>query len=222
MGLKNNFTFIIISICMFMAICVSVNRCTDAERIARNNIIALTDSIEYYKGKNGELVAEKTLLIGSMNDLKIANENLYNEIKSMKVNKPSAVVKIESVIQNEVHDTVIVEKSAKSEFAFTNEWRDLRGIIYDTNSDSLGITLTKDEMYFDYTLAIKDSKLYMTSSNPYVKFNSATGIVIPENTKYESKKRWSLGPSLNIGYNPFSKSFEFTAGASLNLSLIRF
>ena len=59
----------------------AIRSCLDNKELNKNNIIALTDSIKYYKTKTGEIVASKTLLEGDLKTLKIVNDSLYNVIK---------------------------------------------------------------------------------------------------------------------------------------------
>ena len=200
-------------------------------KINKHNIEALTDTITYYQTKNGKLVAEKNILIGDMSDLKIANEDLYNKVKSMKVSNPQNVVYIKSTVENEKHDTMWTVKIKrdtiygkpfidKKEFAFNNKYRELEGQVslFDT---TMTMSINKDKIYLDYTLAIKDGKVYIQSDNPYVKYNEIQGLSI-DGFKYKRQKRFGIGPSIGYGYDFINNKFSPYIGISLNYNLICF
>lgn len=183
-----------------------------------NNIEAFTDTIRLYKDKNDELIASKTLIEGQFSDLKKINEDLYDKVKNMNIGKPQQVVKIETVYSNEPTDTVLVLKDSVANFEFSNSYRLLSGTIH-TKSDSIGLSIEKDEVYFDYTVALKDNKVYISSSNPYVKYNSITGLTVTNSS--EKNKRWSLGPSLSAGYGVINKKPDIYVGLSVSYGLFK-
>ena len=63
----------------------------------------------------------------------------------------------------------------------------------------------------------KDAKIYMKSTNPYVKYNEISGFTVPK----QKQKRWSLGPSVNFGYDPFQGKTSASVGISLNYGIIK-
>ena len=194
---------------------------TNIKKQSADNIVALTDSLDFYKGKHGELIADKTLLIGDIELLKTTNADLYDELKSMKAKNAEQAIQIKGLIENPQidttwvinTDTTYIYPTFTKNFDFSNQYRTLTGFI-ECSNNNLGLTFTKDITNFDYTLAIQDGKVYITSSNPYVKYNEISGITLP---KY--KYKWSLvvGPSISVGYDPGSKTVVPTIGASLTL-----
>lgn len=210
-------TLLVISL---VFLCYSINKCSDYKDLNNHNIVALTDSIKYYKSKTGDLVAEKTLLEGDLSTLKLANEELYNQIKDMKLKDPTVVVHYNTVTEFLPQDTAwevirdTITGTVQKDFAFNNEWRTLEGNV--TVSDStLGMNITKDQVFVDYTLAVQNSKVYMTSHNPYVKFTEIQGITIPQ----PKKKKFSLGigPQVGYGYNFKGKQFAPYIGIGIGL-----
>ena len=190
---------------------------------ARNNIIALTDSIKTFKTKNGELVASKTLLEGKISDLELANKKLYEQTITMKIKEPDIVTSIKGTIDNGPKDVVWIHDrssrdSIEQTFEFINDYRELSGTIWKKDSQ-LGLNINKDVVYFDYTLAIEDNKAYVTSSNPYVKYDEITGITTIKTNK---QKRWGIGPSISFGYDPVRNNASFSIGVSLTYSLVSF
>ena len=125
------------------------------KEVNNNNIIALTDSIHYYKTKNNELVASKVLLEGDLSTLQLANDSLYNALKEMNVKDPSSVVYITSVIDNPQNDTIwttdtiISNFNINKTFAFNNKYRSLEGNIF-ANDTTIGLNISKDQTYVLY------------------------------------------------------------------------
>ena len=210
-------------VAFFVFITLSINKCTYYKNINDKNIIALTDSVNYYKGKYGNEVAKKTMIETDCKNLQIINDSLYRMIQSMQVKKPDIVIGGSTSIDNGKNDTVyiptvteITSKNIYRKFDFSNQYRELTGNVSYTN-DTLGLHIEKDRMQFKYALAIKDNVVYMTSDNPYVKFNSITGLTIP---KQKKEKKFGIGPSVFGGYS--NKGFVYGIGIGLQYNLISF
>ena len=204
-------------------ITLSINKCTYYKNVNDKNIIALTDSVNYYKGKYGNEVAKKTMIETDCENLQIINDSLYRMIQSMQVKKPDIVIGGSTSIDNGKHDTIyiptvaeITSKNIYRKFDFSNQYRELTGNISYTN-DTLGLYIEKDRMQFKYALAVKDNVVYMTSDNPYVKFNSITGLTIP---KQKKEKKFGIGPSVFGGYS--NKGFVYGIGIGLQYNFINF
>lgn len=163
----------------------SIRSCSEQQRINENNIIAMTDSISYYKLKNGELVATKTILEGDLNTLKLANDSLYQTIKDMKLKDPTKIVYVttETVLEKRdtvwMSDSIITPYEIRKPFDFTNEYQSLTGSVW-AKEKQLGLNIDKNIVYADYTVAFEDNKVYIKSSNPYVQYTNVTGIQIPK------------------------------------------
>ena len=210
-------------VAFFIFITLSINKCTYYKNVNDKNIIALTDSVNYYKGKYGNEVAKKTMIETDCKNLQIINDSLYRMIQSMQVKKPDIVIGGSTSIDNGKHDTVwvptvteITSKNIYRKFDFSNQYRELTGNVSYTN-DTLGLYIEKDRMQFKYALAVKDNVVYMTSDNPYVKFNSITGLTIP---KQKKEKKFGIGPSVFGGYS--NKGFVYGIGIGLQYNFINF
>ena len=208
-------------VAFFVFITLSINKCTYYKNVNDKNIIALTDSVKYYKGKYGNEVAKKTMIETDCKNLQIINDSLYRMIQNMQVKKPDIVIGGSTSIDNGKHDTVwvpavteITSKNIYRKFDFSNQYRELTGNVSYTN-DTLGLYIEKDIMQFKYALAVKDNVVYMTSDNPYVKFNSITGLTIP---KQKKEKKFGIGPSIFGGYS--NKGFVYGIGIGLQYILI--
>lgn len=200
-------------VCVFFLIKGCQNR-IDSKQIYDNNVKALTEEIQTWKTKAGDLVAEKTVLEGDINLLKQTNEDLYKQVKQLKA-KPKEVVYIETEIINEVHDTTYIFNTdstyIKRNFDFSNQWRTLNGFI-EYNKPNLNLTFLQDVVKADFTIAIKDSKVFVTSNNPYIAYNDIQGVVLP---KTQPMFSISTGPSFSAGYGLINKNFDFYAGWSI-------
>lgn len=210
-------------VAFFVFITLSINKCTYYKNVNNKNIIALTDSVKYYKGKYGNEVAKKTMIETDCKNLHNINDSLYRMIQSMQVKKPDIVIGGSTSIDNGKHDTVyiptvteITSKNIYRKFDFSNQYRELTGNVNYTN-DTLGLHIEKDRIQFKYALAVKDNAVYMTSDNPYVKFNSITGLTIP---KQKKEKKFGIGPSVFGGYS--NKGFAYGIGIGLQYNLISF
>lgn len=210
-------------VAFFVFIALSINKCTYYKNVNDKNIIALTDSVKYYKGKYGNEVAKKTMIETDCKNLQIINDSLYRMIQSMQVKKPDIVIGGSTSIDNGKHDTVwiptvteITSKNIYRKFDFSTQYRELTGNVSYTN-DTLGLHIEKDRIQFKYALAVKDNVVYMTSDNPYVKFNSITGLTIP---KQKKEKKFGIGPSVFGGYS--NKGFVYGIGIGLQYNLISF
>lgn len=210
-------------VAFFVLMALSVNKCTYYKNVNNKNIIALTDSVKYYKGKYGNEVAKKTMIEADYKNLQNINDSLYKMIQSMQVKNPDIVIGGSTSIDNGKHDTIYVPTAAEiaskniyRKFDFSDQYRELTGNINYTN-DTLGLHIEKDRIQFAYALAVKNNVVYMTSDNPYVKFNSITGLTIP---KQKKEKKFGIGPNIFGGYS--NKGFVYGIGIGLQYNFINF
>lgn len=209
---------------LFAISIISIRQCSSVKSEYGNNVKALNDTIKTYKTKNGALVATNTTVESDLKTLKSINASLYDEIKSLKTKKSvTSAVHISGTINNQLHDTIWmtsveeIKSGVEHEFDFNNEWRTLEGVV-GVNNDSINVSITKDQVMFDYTLAIdKSNNVYVKSSNPYVKYKQLEGFKIPA----AKQTHWSLGPAVNFGYDPIQNKPSFSIGISLNYGIIR-
>lgn len=218
-GFKKDIIYIALIIVMVCWAITSMRACTNQvneNKLLEHNIEALSSEAEQYKGKNGELVYQQQILIGDMNTLKIANENLYKRIKSMEVKNAEQALRIEGLIRNPQRDTVwqinndtiYIDRNLNitRNFDFSDKWRTLNGNVFLADGN-LGLNIDNDLIKFDYTAVFNDGQLYITSDNPYVQYNNITGIQVPK----QRKKRWNLGiyGGFGVHYDISSKKFGY-------------
>lgn len=220
---------IVVVTLLFIVMCLSIHQCISNKFSYNENLIALTDTIKYYKGKNKELVASKTMLEISFKNIKCINDSLYDVIKSIGVKNPDNVVYIETIIKDEKHDTIWKipsissndnNKYIKKDFDFSNKYRTLKGYVYLNKPDTLGLSIEQNNAIADFTITQKDNNVYITSNNPYIKYNNIIGI--KNQSKNNTKtKRFGIGPYIGIGINKDAK-IEPTIGIGITWSLFRF
>lgn len=218
-GFKKDIIYIALIIVMVCWAITSMRTCTNQvneNKLLEHNIEALSSEAEQYKGKNGELIEKQQILIGDMNTLKIANENLYKRIKSMEVKNAEQALRIEGLIRNPQRDTVwqinndtiYIDRNLNitRNFDFSDKWRTLNGNVFLADGN-LGLNIDNDLIKFDYTAVFNDGQLYITSDNPYVQYNNITGIQVPK----QRKKRWNLGiyGGFGVHYDISSKRFGY-------------
>lgn len=217
-SVKTHLIYVAIIIVLLFVLSISVRSCQENKQLYGDNVTALIDSVSSYKAKNGELVASKSLLEGDMSLLEKTNSELAKELNSMKVKNPEQVVKIVTKYIKAPSDTVWVIDSTNAnitkQFDFTDDYRSLTGDVYLKNN-MLGLNISKDEVYANYTLAIKDNKAYITTNNPYIKISDIQGITIPT----PKIKHFYLGPSINFGYDPIQNKPTFNVGVSIGYGL---
>lgn len=227
---KRNIIITVAILLMFGITVCSVRSCISNKNTYNNNITALTDTIKYWKDKAGNLVAQKTMLSGDLNSLKLINDSLYNKIKNdMKIKNPDNIVYIKTTVKDDKHDTLWIVESKDSiynriekNFDFSDSYRTLKGYTYlykgKNKSDTLGTVISKNEMVCDFTVVQKDNQLYITSNNPYIKYNNIIGI---NNNNYNKNKRFGIGPYIGVGIN-YKGKIQPTIGIGLTYSIIKF
>ena len=216
--------YVLIIVILLCCLSYSVNRCTDEKVRYKNNIIALHDTIRYYEADNGDMVATIRAFEAELKEVKLLNKDLYERVKNLKPKGDvTNATYFTGVIDNPQRDTTYViehdtiSQGFKKDFAFNDEYRTLEGnVTYE--EDTLGVNIEKDQVQFDYTVAMDDkNNIMIHSSNPYVKFNEMTGFQIPT----PKRKRWSLGPAVNFGYDPVQGKFAPSIGISLNYGILQ-
>ncbi|MBP5723206.1 MAG: hypothetical protein J6X18_06510 [Bacteroidales bacterium] len=211
---------LILLLCLALCIfgwCRTIQKNIDNRNRTEHNLEALTDTIRYYKGKNSELVATKSILEADYETLKTTNAELEEKIRNMKVDNPQQVVYVETTVEHEVHDTVWIvnlDTVIDKRFDFSNRWRSLNGNIRLENS-RLGLSIAEDKVFLNYYLAIKDGRVYLTSDNPYVTFNEIQGLTVPTRKKYRFGV--GIGPSITMSYNFMTNQPIFVPGISLGV-----
>ena len=199
-----------------------------------------TDTLSVYQNKVGELYAMNDTDILDIKELKHTNEELYNEVKSLKdnpivVTRTEVVYKVDSIKMKS--DTVYVQVDSvnndtiyRNQFSRTDQWMDIRGTtMFSMNNRTFDTSLDQIRFNADITtnLIEKDNKLYFVSksSNPYMQINNIEGYMLsPEDSKVVRRhfdKRWAVvigaGPSVTVvnGQIKLVPAIQLTLGYKL-------
>ena len=204
----------------------------ETERV-RQNQVALNDTIENYKTKDGLNAAEKLALRLTLDELKDSLE--YERSKP-----PVTIIEYETqIIENIVEVPVYVKSDSLSErleITQSDEWerssRELSVLIpFEIKNDSLYPGLADIELKQNIWLSasiLQDKKtkqayVNLLSDYPGLTFNNAQGILVEPDEglnglRYDSRKTLSLGLQLGIGLSPNSVGFTPYVGLGLSYS----
>jgi len=184
--------------------------------ISKNNIQVLNDSVKYLKGENGQVIAERGILIANKKDLKEINSQLYNKINDLEESipnlKPKVVIDYKTKIE---HDTVYIS----SDLEFINDSSYIvnfkKDTIYDENNsrslegkisigllaDSISkynkvkvsdVKLTKDIINMNATLVLgtkdKELKVWLESKYPGFEASKIEAVTLDPSIHPELKK----------------------------------
>ena len=226
---KKDIIYIAAILLLLILSCASIRSCCNRNDEIKNlnhSIEAMVDTISTYRTANGELVAQKKILQGNIDLLEIANTDLANDLKAMKVKNAQQALQIKGYIENPPRDTVwelaidtvYVNSNVliAKDFNFSDKWRILNGnVTYNPSNYALGLNIKEDKVLFDYTIAIKDGSIYVKSDNPYVTFNELSGITVPK----PKRKPFSLGVQVGFGANYGLVNRRFDYGPYVGLGL---
>lgn len=158
-----------------------------------NLVDSTEDTIKVYKNKIGEIYKERASAITDIKNLKLKNEELYNEVKNLKEN-PIVVTKIKTEIKYkdiEVHDTVKIDPQGNYFFPVNHndQWISINGKSSFDVSKMLG-TVKFDSISVPNNITVdiieKGDKLSFLAKtdNPYCQINSLNGTILsPEKSK---------------------------------------
>lgn len=138
----------------------------DRERL--ENEVAMLDTIRVYKMSNGSLLAEKRSLETDKATLRELLDISKSELKEMekKVGKVKTIYKIDTQVET---DTLVMYHNTTDtlykSYAFKDDYLDL----YVRDSTF------KLNMNVPLTIGQSKNKIFVNTSNPYVKFNNITG-----------------------------------------------
>lgn len=137
--------FVLLSIGMYKLGKAYVKAKQDNQRLTEN-IASIDEHLNYYKSKNGHLVAQNKVLVFRNREFKKAFPKLQKEIKDLKL-KPKRVTSISSSV-------------LKTKKSITASIRD--SLIHDTIKAR--VFDYKDEFYTVYGIAVKDTQEVQISS----------------------------------------------------------
>ena len=186
-------------IILFIALGFSVTKCNSYKRQYQNSYREYRDSVAVYVSKCNEAYAMNNAYIADIATIKRENEELYNEIKSLKDN-PIVVTKIKTKY---VFDTVYIEPELTADtvtgdfsanIAYQDEWNNFTGR-FNGNIYSGTSMFAIDKMELNCSLTTdlieKNGKLYFIAKadNPYLVINDIDGYLVSlEKLKFLKKQ----------------------------------
>ena len=200
----------------------------------QQNYVALNDTLENYKTKDGWNAAEKKALRLTLDELK-------DSLKYERSKPPVTIIEYETrIVENIVEVPVYIKSDSLSErleITQSDKWdkssRELNvSIPFEIRNDSLYPGLANIELKQNIWLSasiLQDKKtkqayVNLLSDYPGLTFNNAQGILIEPDDKgfsglkYDSRKTLSLGLQLGVGITPSKIGFIPYVGLGLSYS----
>jgi FtsZ-binding cell division protein ZapB len=234
------FSYIILGIIVFFALHIFIdkNNIISEKTKLEQNLIAANDTLKIYKNKYNETVAEKSIYILSIKELKKQNSDLYNEIKKQK----GDIISLNTAIISLKQDTTILNQKLKKIIGEaiqvdSNTWNLPWKLSYNWDKDNFDIfegyttvslnnsnpiniihdntNLTKRtsniKLVFGEKVVDNKYKVYVTSNYPGLSTESLEGVFIDPNTNNDIKKLIKK----NHWFNGFSFGISATIGRDL-------
>ena len=233
---KKNREFLLLALVAVLAILFfkscSNARAAEAEMkrnqdIHDQNLRALNDTITLVRNKAGDLVAEKSSFVSTIEDLEKANKDLYDETQK-EIGRLNSIIKSNVtastggfVVSNELkrypdgntYGLLFEKSSVDSTLKWTVEGES-RFKLTGQNLEAGETEIFKNEMNLSIVLGFKkqdngDYKVFARSASPNVTFDSLSGVLIipkpdevdpiftPGITKEKNKK---FGVGVQLGY----------------------
>lgn len=198
--------------------------------IIENNLNAATEKIEILKTTNGDLLAKNRSYITTINSLEDYINISKKEVKDLQKTLDDKILyisELETLIDikpTEVHDTTVIYKDSTFNFTFnfSDKWYKLIG---NSSFDYNRVKTEINTLYVNVPLHVgltDDWKIFVTTQNPYVIFDSVEGALLDKEVylKQQKKKRLGISISLGIytGYDLFDKSIYIGPGAGCGIS----
>lgn len=204
------------------------------KKIADVNYKAATEQIKELKTQNGDLLVEKQSYIGNIKDLEEQLGISKEEVKSLQKTLDNKILYISNIESNinitptVVHDTTVVYKDSTYNYAFKfhDEWYNLDG-----HSQVTPLEAKTWIDNFNTSVPLKvgltdDWEIFVTTTNPYVKFTDVQGAVLDKSVYLQQKRVRRFGVSIyagfNTGYDLIGKKMYAGPGVGIGVSYILF
>lgn len=189
------------------------------------NWMAAQDSVEHYRLKNGELLAERQSFVLSESELRSQLDMSKDEIKDLKKKLGSALAQVTKV-QSEVRidsiyiestPTIVTVDTLSAPISFSDKWLALNGQV-DYGSGKVRTNLYNISMSAPLTIGTAENgKFFVSTSNPYLHITDITSVI---SEKVVPKHRhWSIGVSAgpSVGYDFHHKDIYWGIGGMIGL-----
>lgn len=241
--------YISVIVFLIIALVLSVKSCKDKDsdlQIKLQNIEALKDITRKTTTLYGQLQYEKSLFMGSLNDLKGLNQDLYKELKAQREN-PRVITKI---ITQLVIDTIYVENKVNKvgdssfviNFNYQKRYDDVNSLGFKgslparikKSDDKLFLessttTITDLDMRMKLFTGIREEdgiyKIFARTDFPGISFDLDGAIVDPEKSfvnKREGAFSIIIGGGLGYGSTLNGMAIIPNVGLFVGLNLLKF
>lgn len=186
---------------------------------------AAQDSVEHYRLKNGELLAERQSFVLSESELRSQLDMSKDEIKDLKKKLGSALAQVAKV-QSEVRidsiyiestPTIVAVDTLSAPISFKDNWLTLNGQV-DYGSGKVRTNLYNISMSAPLTIGTAENgKFFVSTSNPYLHITDITSVI---SEKVVPKRgHWSIGISIgpSVGYDFHHKDIYWGMGGMVGL-----
>lgn len=222
---RKSWITIIVEAMLFLAVIGTVVKCSN-DKIERleNNIGAYKNKMELVETQNGELMAVRQSLMLSEAELREELDMSKNELKTLKktlADDIAYIAELESrlAVPDTVYmkpDTVYVKDGYTTKlFDWKNDWMNVGAEVHGTTIDDAELSLF--DIYMDVPLefGLTDGyKVFVKSSNPYVKFTELNSVVVNGSSVKAKPKRWHHGITAGFGvhYGLVQSNWDFGPG----------
>lgn len=186
---------------------------------------AAQDSVEYYRLKNGELLAERQSFVLSESELRSQLDMSKDEVKDLKKKLGSALAQVAKV-QSEVRidsiyiestPTIVTVDTLSAPISFSDNWLMLSGQI-DYGSGKVRTNLYNISMSAPLTIGTAENgKFFVSTSNPYLHITDITSVISEK--VVPKRKHWGIGISIgpSVGYDFHHKDIYWGIGGMVGL-----
>lgn len=181
---------------------------------------AAMDSVEHYRLKNGELLAERQSFILSEKDMQAQLDMSKDEIKDLKKKLGSAIATLTKVkgevrvdsIYIESEPTIVTVDTVSAPFSFKDNWLALDGQ-FNYGSGTARTSLYNITMSTPLTIGTAENgKFFVTTPNPYLHITDITSTISEK--VVPKPKHWHFGVSIgpSVGYDFHHKDIYYGIG----------
>lgn len=186
---------------------------------------AAQDSVEYYRLKNGELLAERQSFILSESELRSQLDMSSDEIKDLK-NKLGSALALVAKVQSEVRidsiyiesePTIVTTDTLSAPISFKDNWLSLNGRV-DYGSGKVLTNLYNISMSAPLTIGTAENgKFFVSTPNPYLHITDITSVVSEK--VVPKTKHWSIGIGIgpSTGYDFRHKDIYWGIGGTIGI-----
>lgn len=186
---------------------------------------AAQDSVEYYRLKNGELLAERQSFILSESELRSQLCMSKDEVKDLKKKLGSAlalVAKVQSEVRIdsiyiESEPTIVATDTLSAPISFNDNWLSISGQV-NYGSGKVRTNLYNISMSAPVTVGTAENgKFFVSTSNPYLHITDITSVVSEK--VVPRRKHWSIGIGIgpSVGYDFHHKDIYWGIGGTIGL-----